>query len=87
MVSSPLKLSVDSATPTKSVMPRMGSKVTPDALVVCPDPSKVTMMAELDLLAEVYCTCISGKRPHGGARVLHSNFRRVWSKHIICTAL
>ncbi|XP_030211913.1 codanin-1, partial [Gadus morhua] len=59
VVSSPLKLSVDSATPTKSVMPRMGSKVTPDALVVCPDPSKVTMMAELDLLAEVYCTCIS----------------------------
>ncbi|CAL8303763.1 unnamed protein product, partial [Boreogadus saida] len=59
VVSSPLKLSVDSATPTKSVMPRMGSKVTPDALAVCPDPSKVTMMAELDLLAEVYCTCIS----------------------------
>ncbi|CAL8284487.1 unnamed protein product [Lota lota] len=59
VTSPPLTLSLDSATPTKSVMPRMGSKVTPDTPAVCPDPSKVTMMAELDLLAELYCTCIS----------------------------
>ncbi|KAJ3612795.1 hypothetical protein NHX12_019053 [Muraenolepis orangiensis] len=57
--SSPLKPSPDSATPTKLGMPRMGSKVTPDMQAPCPDPSKVTMTAELDLLAELYCACIS----------------------------
>ncbi|XP_049918342.1 codanin-1 [Epinephelus moara] len=57
-VGSPLPSSLDPCTPTKSGL-RMGSKVTPDLQTPCPEPSKVTFSLELDLLAELYCTCIS----------------------------
>lgn len=58
-VSSPLPLSsLDPCTPTKSGL-RMGSKVTTDVQTTCPEPSKVTFSLELDLLAELYCTCIT----------------------------
>ncbi|GAA6223312.1 codanin-1 [Lates japonicus] len=57
-VSSPLPSSLDPCTPTKSGL-RTGSKVTPDLQTPCPEPSKVTFSSELDLLAELYCTCIS----------------------------
>ncbi|XP_031165955.1 codanin-1 [Sander lucioperca] len=57
-VGSPLPSSLDPCTPTKSGH-RMGSKVTPDLQTPCPEPSKVTFSLELDLLAELYCTCIS----------------------------
>lgn len=59
-VGSPLPPSLDPCTPTKSGL-RTGSKVTPDVQTPCPEPSKVTFSLELDLLAELYCTCISGK--------------------------
>ncbi|XP_026860651.2 codanin-1 isoform X2 [Electrophorus electricus] len=56
--SSPLKPPVGVCTPTKpAVSP--GAKVTPEAQAPCPDPSKVTHAQELNLLAEVYCACIS----------------------------
>ncbi|XP_067310683.1 codanin-1 [Pseudorasbora parva] len=55
---SPLKTTPAICTPTKSVQ-RLGSKVTPDPQSPCPDPAKVTQKSELDLLAELYCTCIS----------------------------
>lgn len=58
--SSPLKPSASVCTPTKSVL-RSGSKVTPDPKTPCPDPTKVTHAPELELLAELYCTCISGE--------------------------
>ncbi|KAK2826523.1 hypothetical protein Q5P01_020737 [Channa striata] len=56
--SSPLPSSLDSCTPTKPGL-RMGPKVTPELQTPCPEPSKVTFSLELDLLAELYCTCIS----------------------------
>ncbi|XP_051724548.1 codanin-1 isoform X2 [Ctenopharyngodon idella] len=56
--SSPLKTTPAICTPTKTVQ-RQGSKVTPDPQSPCPDPDKVTQRSELDLLAELYCTCIS----------------------------
>ncbi|XP_076852682.1 codanin-1-like [Brachyhypopomus gauderio] len=56
--SSPLKPAVGVCTPTKPLV-RPGSKVTPEAQAPGPDPSKVTHAQELDLLAELYCTCIS----------------------------
>ncbi|XDV43496.1 hypothetical protein PO909_011973 [Leuciscus waleckii] len=56
--SSPLTTTPAICTPTKTV-PRQGSKVTPDPQSPCPDPDKVTQKSELDLLAELYCTCIS----------------------------
>ncbi|KAM4625003.1 codanin-1 [Polymixia lowei] len=55
---SPLPSSLDPCTPTKSGL-RIGSKVTPDTQAACPEPSKVTLAPELDLLAELYCTCIT----------------------------
>ncbi|MCJ8736935.1 hypothetical protein PDJAM_G00018010 [Pangasius djambal] len=56
--SSPLKPSATVCTPTKSIV-RSGSKVTPDPQTPCPDPTKVTHAPELELLAELYCACIS----------------------------
>lgn len=64
--SSPLTTTPAICTPTKTVH-RQGSKVTPDPQSPCPDPDKVTQKSELDLLAELYCTCISGKWPAEGA--------------------
>ncbi|XP_039993857.1 codanin-1 isoform X2 [Xiphias gladius] len=55
---SPVPSSLDPCTPTKSGL-RTGSKVTPDLQTPCPEPSKVTFSLELDLLVELYCTCIS----------------------------
>ncbi|XP_076013891.1 codanin-1 isoform X2 [Genypterus blacodes] len=57
-IASPLPAPLDVCTPTKSGL-CTGSKVTPDAQVACPEPSKVTFALELDLLAALYCTCIS----------------------------
>ncbi|KAK9533940.1 hypothetical protein VZT92_009026 [Zoarces viviparus] len=57
-VGSPLLSSLDPCTPTK-LGQRTGSKVTPELQTPCPEPSKVTFSVELDLLAELYCTCIS----------------------------
>ncbi|XP_035024683.2 codanin-1 [Hippoglossus stenolepis] len=57
-VVSPLPSSLDPCTPTKAGF-RIGSKVTPDQQTSSPEPSKVTFSSELDLLAELYCTCIS----------------------------
>ncbi|XP_056250211.1 codanin-1 [Seriola aureovittata] len=57
-VGPPLPSSLDPCTPTKSGL-RTGSKVTPDLQTPSPEPSKVTFSLELDLLAELYCTCIS----------------------------
>ncbi|KAM3594797.1 uncharacterized protein V6R79_014388 [Siganus canaliculatus] len=57
-VDTPLPSSLDQRTPTKSVL-RTGSKVTPDVQTPCPEPSKVTFSWELNLLAELYCTCIT----------------------------
>ncbi|XP_077096235.1 codanin-1 [Siphateles boraxobius] len=56
--SSPLTTTPVICTPSKTVH-RQGSKVTPDPQSPCPDPDKVTQKSELDLLAELYCTCIS----------------------------
>lgn len=56
-VCAPPLASLDSVTPTKSS--RIGTKVTPELQTLCPEPSKVTYSTELDLLAELYCTCIS----------------------------
>ncbi|XP_015259118.1 PREDICTED: codanin-1 isoform X1 [Cyprinodon variegatus] len=50
--------SLDPCTPTKTGV-RTESKVTPDSQTTCPEPSKVTFSSELDILAELYCTCIS----------------------------
>ncbi|CAK6965964.1 codanin-1 [Scomber scombrus] len=55
---SPLPSSLDPCTPTKLGV-RMGSKVTPDLQTPSPEPSKVTFALDLDLLAELYCTCIT----------------------------
>ncbi|XP_033844087.2 codanin-1 [Periophthalmus magnuspinnatus] len=50
----------DPITPTKSGL-KIGSvsKVTPELQTLSPELSKVTYSTELDLLAELYCTCIS----------------------------
>ncbi|XP_054652372.1 codanin-1 isoform X2 [Dunckerocampus dactyliophorus] len=55
---SPLPYSEEPCTPTKSGV-RVGSKLTPDQPTACPELSKVTSALDLDLLAELYCTCIS----------------------------
>uniref|UniRef100_A0A8B9K5W1 Codanin 1 n=1 Tax=Astyanax mexicanus TaxID=7994 RepID=A0A8B9K5W1_ASTMX len=55
--SSPAKPIPGVCTPTRPVRP--GSKVTPDPQAPGPDPAKVTHAPELNLLAEIYCTCIS----------------------------
>ncbi|XP_069008808.1 codanin-1 [Embiotoca jacksoni] len=57
-VVSPPPSPLDPCTPTKQKL-RTESKVTPDLQTVCPEPSEVTFSSELDLLAELYCTCIS----------------------------
>ncbi|XP_028821612.1 codanin-1-like [Denticeps clupeoides] len=54
---SPLKAMLDPCTPTKAGT-RLDSRVTPDPPAPCPDPAQVTLVAELDLLAVIYCTCI-----------------------------
>ncbi|XP_028994327.1 codanin-1 [Betta splendens] len=56
--SSPPPPLLEPCTPTKSDL-RAVSKVTPDPQTCYPEPSKVTFCLELDLLAELYCTCIS----------------------------
>ncbi|TRY91770.1 hypothetical protein DNTS_023734 [Danionella cerebrum] len=56
--SSPLKTNPAICTPTKTVQ-RQVSKVTPESQSPCPDRDKVTQRSALDLLAELYCTCIS----------------------------
>ncbi|XP_008397384.1 codanin-1 isoform X1 [Poecilia reticulata] len=50
--------SLDPCTPTKTGT-GTESKVTPDPQTTCPEPSKVTFSSDLDVLAELYCTCIS----------------------------
>lgn len=45
----------------------MDSSVAQDPQALSPDPSKVTLTNELDLFTELYCTCISGQWPTGGA--------------------
>ncbi|KAM9708752.1 codanin-1 [Menidia menidia] len=55
---SPLPFSGEPCTPTKTGV-RTGPKVTPDLQTACPELSKVTFSSELDLLAELYSTCIS----------------------------
>ncbi|XP_054894715.1 codanin-1 isoform X2 [Poeciliopsis prolifica] len=50
--------SLDPCTPTKSGT-EAESKVTSDPHTTCPEPSKVTFSSDLDVLAELYCTCIS----------------------------
>ncbi|XP_048831312.1 codanin-1 isoform X2 [Brienomyrus brachyistius] len=52
---SPLKPVPEPCTPTK---PGAKPRASPD-LQVTPDPSKVTFIPELDLLAQLYCVCIS----------------------------
>nr|XP_057913563.1 codanin-1 isoform X2 [Doryrhamphus excisus] len=56
--SPPPSSSEEPCTPTKSGV-RVPSKLTPDQATACPEPSKVTSALDLDLLAELYCTCIS----------------------------
>ncbi|CAN9502488.1 unnamed protein product [Ophioblennius macclurei] len=55
-VGSPLPSPVEPCTPTKTG-PR--SVAMADSQTTCPEPSKVTFSSELDLLANLYCTCIS----------------------------
>lgn len=62
---SPLSPPLEPCTPTKSGL-RSGSKGTPDTQAPCPEPLKVTFSLELDLLAQLYYTCISGKQPQDG---------------------
>ncbi|XP_014844265.1 PREDICTED: codanin-1 [Poecilia mexicana] len=50
--------SLDPCTPTKTGS-GAESKVTPDPQTMCPEPSRVTFSSDLDVLAELYCTCIS----------------------------
>lgn len=40
--------------------------MTPDPQAPCPDPDKVTQTPELDMLADLYCACISGEWPAEG---------------------
>ncbi|XP_072545683.1 codanin-1 [Salminus brasiliensis] len=55
--SSPSKPTPGVCTPTRPVRP--GSKATPDPQAPGPDPAKVTHALELNLLAKLYCACIS----------------------------
>lgn len=64
-VTSPLPSALGPCTPTKTGG-RTGSKVAPDMQTTSPELSKVTFLSELELLVEVYSTCISGKWPQGG---------------------
>ncbi|XP_068607900.1 codanin-1 [Brachionichthys hirsutus] len=57
-IGSPLPSTSDPRTPTKSGA-GTGSKATPDLHTPPPEPTSVTFSFELDLLAELYCTCIS----------------------------
>ncbi|KAM6912224.1 codanin-1 [Xenentodon cancila] len=57
-VAAPQQTSLDPCTPPKTGV-MTGSRVTPDLPVTSPEPSKVTFPLELDILAELYCTCIS----------------------------
>ncbi|XP_017276948.1 codanin-1 isoform X2 [Kryptolebias marmoratus] len=57
-VTSPLPSVLDPCTPTKTGA-RTGSKVTPDVQTTSPELSKVTFLSELDILVELYSTCIS----------------------------
>ncbi|XP_061700541.1 codanin-1 isoform X2 [Syngnathoides biaculeatus] len=56
---SPPPASAEPRTPTKSAVRAVGSKVTPDRQTPCPEPSQVTAASDLDILAELYCACIS----------------------------
>ncbi|XP_077395358.1 codanin-1 isoform X2 [Festucalex cinctus] len=56
---SPPPASEEPCTPTKSGVRVVASKVTPDQQTPCPEPSKVTLAPDLDMLAELYCACIS----------------------------
>ncbi|KAG9336800.1 hypothetical protein JZ751_003148 [Albula glossodonta] len=56
--SSPLPPAQEPCTPTKAGG-RAGSRLACDSQVSCPDPAKVTCPAALDLLAQLYCTCIA----------------------------
>ncbi|KAL0969752.1 hypothetical protein UPYG_G00231810 [Umbra pygmaea] len=56
----PVPSSLDPCTPTKNgLQQESGSKGAPETQGLSPDPSKVTLTPELDLLADLYCTCIS----------------------------
>uniref|UniRef100_A0A672J4M7 Codanin-1 C-terminal domain-containing protein n=1 Tax=Salarias fasciatus TaxID=181472 RepID=A0A672J4M7_SALFA len=55
-VGSPSPSPLEPCTPTKT---ELRSAVTMDSQATCPEPSKVTFASELDLLANLYCTCIS----------------------------
>ncbi|XP_037550774.1 codanin-1 [Nematolebias whitei] len=57
-VTSPLPSALDPCTPTKTGG-RTGSNVAPDMQTTSPELSKVTFLSELELLVEVYSTCIS----------------------------
>lgn len=61
--------SLDPCTPTKTGS-RTESKVTPDPQTMCPEPAKVTFSSELQMLAELYCACMSGNLPQGGSSEL-----------------
>uniref|UniRef100_A0A3B3CF46 Codanin 1 n=1 Tax=Oryzias melastigma TaxID=30732 RepID=A0A3B3CF46_ORYME len=56
--SSPCLSSLEPCTPPKTGV-LGGAKVTPELQTLCPERSKVTFTPELDLLAELYCACIS----------------------------
>ncbi|XP_061096062.1 codanin-1 isoform X2 [Conger conger] len=56
--SSPLPVATDPCTPTKPGG-RAGSRPVCDPQLCSPDPSKVTCSSALDLLAQLYCSCIS----------------------------
>ncbi|XP_066550312.1 codanin-1 isoform X2 [Amia ocellicauda] len=56
--SSPVLPALDPCTPTKPGS-RMSTRVQPDSLNVCADIANVSFSTELDLLAQLYCTCIA----------------------------
>ncbi|XP_013871971.1 codanin-1, partial [Austrofundulus limnaeus] len=58
LVTSPLPSPLDPCTPTKTGI-KTGSKITPDTQTTSPELSKVTFLSELELLVELYSTCIS----------------------------
>uniref|UniRef100_A0A3P9IDF1 Codanin 1 n=1 Tax=Oryzias latipes TaxID=8090 RepID=A0A3P9IDF1_ORYLA len=55
---SPCLSSLEPCTPPKTGV-LGGAKVTPELQPLCPERSKVAYAPELDLLAELYCACIS----------------------------
>ncbi|XP_035251916.1 codanin-1 [Anguilla anguilla] len=55
---SPLPVATEPRTPTKPGV-RAGPRQAGDAQACCPDPSRVTCASTLDLLAQLYCACIS----------------------------